>query len=170
MAMWLPPRVARLQEAEDARERRETRREEAERAEAAEAAADKSLSAYRLAAEARGESVSAVALATGEGIGRSMADVFADAVAAADHEDARQGAKAKREAGIEPDHVMVGRSDGWPESAYQADRQIRRADELHRDLVRYKAARTYPAAVEAARSKAEPFVERASGSVPMIYR
>jgi hypothetical protein len=161
-AMWLPARVRAAQEAEERAEAREARRAEAARAEAAEAAADKGLGAYKAAAEMRGETVSAMALASGEEIGRSLEDVFADAIAAADHEDARQGARAKREAGIEPEHVEVGRSDGWP---YELDRQLAQAEENHRELVRWKAARNYPAAVEAARAKQE-----AVRSAPMIYQ
>jgi hypothetical protein len=153
-AAWLPARVQRRIAAEEHAEAREARRSEAARVEAADAAREKSLGAYRAAAEARGETVSAMALATGEGIGRSMADVFADAIAAADHEDARQAAQARREAGLEPEHVVVGRS-AWPESEYVLDRQVSQLEDNHRELVRWKARLDHAAAIEAARSKSD---------------
>src|SRR5260370_934013 len=79
------------------------------------------------------------ARARGGGLGGSVGDVFADAVAMADHEDARQAARAHREAGLEPEHVMVGRSDGWPSSEYELERTLRRAEDMHRELVAYRA-------------------------------
>jgi hypothetical protein len=41
----------------------------------------------------------------------------------------------------------------WPESEYQLDRQLRRADELHRDYVAARARYNYGAGIEAARAK-----------------
>ena len=134
---WLPPSVARAQAFEDVAEARAARAERRARVDAAEAAHDGAVGAYMAGAAMRGEVVSAADVASGN-IGRSMADVFGDAIAAADHEDARQAAKAHREAGREPEHVMV-RSDGWPESSYELDRQLRRAGDLHRDRVMFEA-------------------------------
>jgi hypothetical protein len=106
-------------------------------------------------------------LATGQDIGRSMPDIFADALAAGDREDARAAAIERRLAGS-GEFIGVSRSDGWPESPYEADRMLRRADDLHRDLVAVRARHDYAGAVEAARAKSDPFIERAAG--PMIYR
>lgn len=138
-AGWLPAGVQRRQAVEDQAERREARQAERDRADRQEQAAERALGAYRAAAEARGESIGAVELATGQGLGRGLDDIFSDAIAAADHEDARQAARAHREAGIEPEHIMVGRSDGWPSSAYEAGRMVRQAGQLHRDLVMTQA-------------------------------
>jgi hypothetical protein len=164
-AAWLPARVRRAQAAEDAAERREARRSEAARAEASDAAHDRHLGHYKAACELRGEHVSAMALATGEDIGRSLDDILADAIAAADHEDARQAARAHREAGLEPEHVEVGRSDGWP---YDLDRQLRQAEDNHRELVALRARLDYPAALEAARARQEAV--RSAPQAPVIYQ
>ena len=163
---WLPASVQRRQAAEDARERAEARRADRERAEADERRHEAAVQAWAAAAEVRGEAVSAMQLATGEGIGRSLGDVFAEARAAADREDGRAEALRRRldESGeliyAEP-RIHASRS-GWPESERELDRMLRRADELHRDLVAVRARRDYPAAVEAARAKSDPFVERAA--------
>jgi hypothetical protein len=153
-ASWLPPSVQRRHHFDDAAEARATRAEERDRADRAEAAADRAVAAYRAAAEARGDSVSAMALATGEGIGRSLQDVLGDAIAAGDREDARSAARDRRQEWLGAGEPSIGRSrdDGWPESSYEADRQIRQADQLHRDLVVYRA-RHDPFALEAARAK-----------------
>jgi hypothetical protein len=67
--------------------------------------------------------------------------------------------------------VIQGASRSEPlVSEYALGREIRRARDLHSDLVAIRARQNYPAQLEAARDKAEPFTERAAGSVPMIYR
>jgi hypothetical protein len=135
---WLPASVQRRIAVEEQAERRLARAADRERQDREESAHERAVGAYRAAAEARGEQVSALAIARGEGLGRSLQDVLGDATAAADHEDARQAARARREAGVEPDHVMVGRS-AWPESEYELGRLLREADELHRELVHAQA-------------------------------
>lgn len=156
---WLPPSVQRRIADEDARERAAGKREEAVRADVADQAHDRALSAYRAAAEARGEVVSAVALATGADMGRTVGDVFADALAAAEREDGRAAARQRHEDGdtafIGGEPVIHGasRSDGWPESPWELDRMLRDAGQLHSDLVAHVARRDYPAAEEAARAK-----------------
>jgi hypothetical protein len=182
---WLPPSVARRMAAEEQRERREAREAERARQAHAEAAQDRAVALYAAQAQARGEDLGAMQLASGRGLGRTVEETLADAVAAADHQDAREGARAKREAGaelahVEVGHVEVGRSagrpDGWPSSSYELERMIREAQGLHRDLVAVRARYDYPAAREAARAKSsDGFIERAEdrgqdGRVPMIYR
>jgi hypothetical protein len=171
----LPAGIQRRMAASDAAEAREGRAAEAEREARREAAHERALTAFRSAAEARGEYVSGVALATGQAGGRSLADIFAGVEAAADREDARLGAAERHQRddwgyldGREPQ--LAARSS-WPGSEFEASRMIERAEDLHRDLIAYQAGRNYPAALEAARAKSEPFVERRStGRVPMIYR
>jgi hypothetical protein len=136
---WLPASVQRRIAVEEQAERRLARAADRERQDREESAHERAVGAYRAAAEARGEQVPALAIARGEGLGRSLQDVLGDATAAADHEDARQAARAHREAGLEPAHVEVGRSDGWPSSSYELDRQLRQADELHHDRIAYRA-------------------------------
>ena len=154
---WIPPRAARLQAAEDARERQEARRAEAERADRAEQAHDAALSQYAAQAESRGEVISAIQLATGQGLGRTTADILADAQGAADREDARQASRDQREdvhyIGANEPTLHASRSDGWPGSSYEAARLLRRARDLHADLVAVRAKANYPATARAARAK-----------------
>jgi pyruvate/2-oxoglutarate dehydrogenase complex dihydrolipoamide acyltransferase (E2) component len=154
---WLPGRVQRAMAAEAAAERKEAREAEQQREARQEEAHDKALSLYRSQAEERGEVVSAVALATGQVAGRSIEDVFASAIAGADQTDARVKAQEK------PDNVCLidapepvihgARRSGWPSSEYEADRMLRRAADLHTDLMAYRTRRDYGATVEAARAK-----------------
>jgi hypothetical protein len=153
---WLPPRVQRNLIAEAAQEAAAARRAERARDDRADQANDRALAAYRDAAEQR-EYVSAVALATGQQeAGRTLQEVFAGALEASNREDARAAVREARERqGDVPLFVgegSIGRS-GWPASEYELDRQLRRASDLHRDLVAYQARRNYPAAAEAARAK-----------------
>ena len=141
---WLPASVQRRMAVEDQAERREARDAEREREARREEAADKTLAAYRAAAEARGEVVSAMALATGQGIGRSIQDVFGDALAASEREDGRAAARQRHEDGdvvyIDREPQIQGASrSAWPESEYELNRMLRQADELHRDRVAYVA-------------------------------
>jgi hypothetical protein len=55
-------------------------------------------------AEARGEVISAMALATGQVPGRTVADIFRSALAASEREDAIAAARASRE-GAQPVHI-----------------------------------------------------------------
>jgi hypothetical protein len=177
---WLPVRVQRALAAADAAERREARHAEAARADAADAAREKSLAAYKAAAELRGEVVSAVALASGEVAGRTVADVFADARAAGDRDDARAAARDRRDELVYVDEPVIHAGRSAPLVAeYALDRQLRRADELHRDLVALRARYDYPAAEAIARAKSEVGQAiRSAGDgddgpdayIPMIYR
>jgi hypothetical protein len=136
---WLPASVQRRMAVEDQAERREARRAEAERQDRQESAHERAVGAYRAAAEQRGEVVSALQLAAGQGIGRSVEDVFADAVAAAEREDARAAARQRHEDGgavlIDAEPRIRASRSAWPESEYELDRMLREASELHRSLV-----------------------------------
>jgi hypothetical protein len=135
---WLPASVQRRIAVEEQAERREARDAERAREARAEAAGDKALAAYRQQAEGRGEVLSAMALAAGEGIGRSIEAVLGDAMAAADREDARQRSRDRREdvCFIDAEPVIAGASrSAWPESEWELNRMLRQADELHHDLV-----------------------------------
>jgi hypothetical protein len=161
---WLPERVQRRQDAEDRAEEREARRAEKAQEDAAEAAQEKALAAYREQAEMRGEHISAMDLATGRIPARTVQDVFRDAMAAADREDARTAAREQREAQggahVEFGEPVIGRS-WWPQSEYELERELELASDLHRDLVLFRARRNYPAAEEAARAKAT-YAQRSS--------
>jgi hypothetical protein len=133
---WLPERIQRAQAIEDQREQREGRAAEAEREGRREVAEDRARMAYRSQAEARGDVVSAVALATGQGLGRTIGDVFTDARAQADIADAREAARQRHEREDGP--AMAGRSDGWPESRYQLERMVRQAEDNGRWMVAYQ--------------------------------
>jgi hypothetical protein len=163
-AAWIPERAQRAQAAEDARERAEARRAEAERAEAAEDARERALGAYKAQAELRGEVVSALALATGE-VGRSLDDILTAARGDLARDYAPQRPVDER---FWTEPVIHASRSAWPESEYAVDRQLRRADELHRDFVAVRARYSYPAAEEAARSKSDAV--RSSRRVPMIDR
>jgi hypothetical protein len=166
---WLPPAVARRIEAEQRHEERLSRQAEQEREEARERHADAALAAYRAGAEQRGEVVSAMSLARGEDVGRGVDDIFADARAAADREDARDAARQRREAGGE---VFFGEPvirSWFPSSEYELDSELQRASDLHRDLVAYRARRDYPAALEAARSQSSRGEAARSADHPGYY-
>jgi hypothetical protein len=150
-AGWIPERAARLQAAEDARERAEARRAEAERAEAAEDAQERALGAYKAQAELRGEAVSAMALATGHA-GRTVEDILSAARGNLERDYAPQKPVDERFYG-EP--VIHASRSAWPESEYALDRQLRRADELHRDFVAVRARYDYPCAEAITRAKQE---------------
>lgn len=167
---WLPASVRRRQLAEEAAERREARRAEQERADRAERLHDAAVAQYLAAAAVRGEEGTVEALVTGAELGRSVTDVLAEAQAAADREDARAAARERR-AEYLGDTGDIGRSsDGWPSSAYEADRLIRQARDLHSGLVMARARRNYPAAVEAARAKIDPYIERVAAPGRDIWR
>jgi hypothetical protein len=141
---WLPPRVAARLADEEAHERAQARRDEAERADQAEKRHMSAVAAYKAAAEQRGEYVSAVAIARGEGIGRSVDDTLRDAAAAADREDARAAARDRR--GRDdvcyldaPEPTIHASRSAWPESSYELDRMLREARDLHTDLVHAQA-------------------------------
>jgi hypothetical protein len=143
---WLPAGVQRRLAVEEQAERREARNAEQEQAERAEQSHDKALNAYRAAADARGEVVSAMALATGQGIGRSIGDVFADARLAAEREDGRAAAKQRREDGevvfIDREPVLHGASrSAWPESEYELGRMVRQAEDDRSWMAGYQMRR-----------------------------
>ena len=107
-AAWLPPTAQRELAREDALEAAEARRAEEERQAAAEAWHERNLAMYRAQAEARGEEITAIALAAGRVTGRPIAAVFADAQRAADAQDARDAARARREGDGGRLHIEVG--------------------------------------------------------------
>jgi hypothetical protein len=160
--------VAAAQAAEDAAARREEREAERAREARREQLADGALSLYRSQAESRGEAVSAMAIARGEVGGRDVLAILADATAAADREDARQRARDRREdvVFLDSEPVIHGASrSAWPESEWELDRQLRRAADLHTDLVQTRtrlASRQGRAAehIEAHRAAAERAHER----------
>lgn len=158
-ASWLPTRVQRAQMAEAQAEAREARRADRERQDRADKLAESALVAYRNAAEVRGEYVSALDLATGNVPGRTVADIFAGARAAAEREDAIAAARQRRQDGsgewIGAAEPRIGRSDGWPQSAYLADRMITQASDLHRARIAYETRHGY-------RSAAGEMAERAA--------
>ena len=169
---WLPARVQRALLSEDAAETREAKRTEQAKAERRERLADEALGAYRAAAEGRGEVVSAVALATGQA-GRTLDEVFAGVIAAADQEDGRLAAKERKGRSDwdyldAPEPALAGRSAGWPGSEYELNAQLRRAEDDRRWMVGYIARHNYPEALEAARDKSGAYVHRAA--LPMIHR
>jgi hypothetical protein len=96
-AAWLPPKAQREIAREDARETAEARRAEGERQAAAEEWRERNLAMAKADAEARGQEITAMQLATGQIRGRSLADIFADARRAADAQDARDAAQLRRE-------------------------------------------------------------------------
>jgi hypothetical protein len=100
----LPPRIAAQIAREDAREAVETRRSAEARELAAEQWRDRNMAMAREQAEARGEVISAMALATGQVPGRTVADIFRSALAASEREDAIAAARASRE-GTQPVHI-----------------------------------------------------------------
>jgi hypothetical protein len=139
---WLPPALARRHAVEDAHERAEARRAKAERQDRDAERHERALASYRAAAEARGEVVSAMEVARGEVGGRELGDIFADAAAAGDREDARQASRDRREdvVFIDREPVIHGASrSAWPESEYELGRMLREAGELHRDRIAYEA-------------------------------
>jgi hypothetical protein len=90
---FLPLATREVLAAEEIREARDAEREREQRAEIKRSAA---LAMYKDQAEARGEHVSALALATGQVTGRSTAEIFAAATAMADMDDAREAARQRR--------------------------------------------------------------------------
>jgi len=97
-ALLLPQRSLRAIQAEDRAERRQQRETERLRAVRAEESHNKALLAYQQAAAERGEDVSVADVLAGNA-GRSIADVFADALAMADAQDARARAREQHVAG-----------------------------------------------------------------------
>jgi hypothetical protein len=93
----LPVRIAAALAKQDAKEALEARRAEEAREERAEEWAQRNMAMAREAAEARGELVSALDVATGHVTGRSIRDIFASAIAAADASDRVAAARASRE-------------------------------------------------------------------------
>ena len=146
---WLPPRLQRQLASLEAADALEARRAEHEREDRQEAAEERALQAYRQAAEMRGDVVSAVELATGQGTGRTLDEIFGDAIAHADREDARAAAREHRD----DREVLVGRSDGWPGSEFELDRMIARWEEGRDWILRYAVRHNYPAALASASAK-----------------
>jgi hypothetical protein len=107
---FLPPAVARRMVRADAQEAVAAKQAEAERELLAEERHSRAMALYCQQAEARGEEISALALATGQVSGRSIADILAAAVAAGDREDWVTEARLHREGHGDPEplHVEFG--------------------------------------------------------------
>jgi phosphopantothenoylcysteine synthetase/decarboxylase len=146
---FLPLATRKAMRADEIREAREARDAERERDQRAEASRSANLALYKDQAEARGEHVSALDLATGNVAGRTPADIFAAAAAMADMEDARQAAQQRRENG-ERLNLCFGETSRSTRPLSKDEREIentmRRYREVHadagiieRELVRYEA-------------------------------
>ena len=150
---FLPPSVARRALRDDAREAIAEKQAEAEREALAEERHSRAMTLYCQQAEARGEEISAVALATGKIRGRSVQDILTAAVAAADRADVITEARLHRDGHGDPEplHVEFGepviavspvkrsiltRSRHWQEwqEKKKAAEAARRAVEADRDL------------------------------------
>jgi hypothetical protein len=94
---WLPPAAARSVAEAERVCARQARQADAEREARRESSRSRAIESYRSQAELRGEYVSAVALATGQGLGRPISAVFAEAQAQADIADARETGRVRRE-------------------------------------------------------------------------
>jgi hypothetical protein len=104
-------------------------------------------------------------LATGQDIGRSLEDILTAARGNLARDYAPQKPVDER---FYAEPVIHASRSAWPESEYALDRQLRRADELHRDFVAARARYHYPAAEVAARAKQDAV--RSGTNVPMIHR
>jgi hypothetical protein len=102
---WLPPAVRRSIAKEELAAQRETRQADAERERRDEERHNRALAAYREQAEQRGQVVDVMALARGEVRGRSVQDVFADALAASARDDARDAHRVHRD-GTGPPEIL----------------------------------------------------------------
>jgi len=96
---FLPLATRRALHAEEIREHREAKEAEAERERLAEAHRSSNLAMFKDMAEARGQHISAMELATGQVAGRTLGDIFAEASAMADMADAREAARERRDSG-----------------------------------------------------------------------
>jgi hypothetical protein len=96
--------------AEEAHERVQAAAEEQARADRAEAWRDRNMAMAREQAEARGEVISAIALATGQVRGRTVQDIFRSAIEASARQDAVDAARLRRDGEGAPErlHVFVG--------------------------------------------------------------
>jgi hypothetical protein len=99
--------VARRAAQDDAREAIAAKHAEAERELLAEERHSRAMALYCQQAEARGEVVTAMQLATGQVSGRSIADILAAAVAAGDRDDVTTAAKLHRLGHGEPERLHV---------------------------------------------------------------
>jgi len=96
---FLPLATRRALHAEEIREHREAKEAEAERERRAEARRSANLAMFKDMAEARGQHISAMELASGQVAGRTLGDIFAEASAMADMADAREAARERRDSG-----------------------------------------------------------------------
>jgi hypothetical protein len=88
MTLQLPASVIRAQRIEQIAEDKEARAAERERIDNADKRHQEALGTAQQLALMRGEDVSAMAMVTGEGLGRTISDVLQTAAAMADREDA----------------------------------------------------------------------------------
>ena len=141
-ASWLPAPVQRAQAIEAQAEAKLARAEKRDREERAERAHDDAVSAYVAGAAMRGEVVSAMDLAAGN-VGRTLAEVLSGATGElADRIPVHERGERDYELLDAGEPVLrSGRryDDGWPSSSYEADSMLRRAADLHTDLVMVQA-------------------------------
>jgi hypothetical protein len=94
---WLPAAAARSVAAAELVAQRESRQAGAQREARAESARARAIESFRAAAELRGEVISPMALATGAGLGRTLAQILAEAGSQASRIDAQEAARVRRE-------------------------------------------------------------------------
>lgn len=105
---FLPPAVALRARQADAKEAVAARQAEDDAETHREELRQRHLGLYAQQAAARGELVSAVALATGQVPGRTVGEILAAGAAAGDREDLVTEARLHREGHGEPVHIEVG--------------------------------------------------------------
>ena len=104
---WLPPAARRSAAAAELADQREERAAAAVREQLAEERHNRAMAAYREQAEARGEVVDVMALARGEVRGRTVQDVFAEAMAASARDDVRDAHRVRREGTGPPEKLHI---------------------------------------------------------------
>jgi hypothetical protein len=152
---FLPPAVARRALRDDAREAIEARRAEAEQEARREELRQRALSLYAEQATARGELVSAVALATGQVHGRSIAEILEAGRLAGEREDLVMTARLHREGHGDPEPLHV--EFGEPRILTPAARSSIGLRIFNRARRFGEAQRTRAAAEAAARASADDF-------------
>jgi hypothetical protein len=153
--VWLPLSVRRAQAAEARAEAQQARVAERALAERAEARRSADLAMFASEAEARGEYVDPMALATGLVTGRSLADVLESARLASECEDARAETEERRRRG-ERLQFMGALED--PAARTVPVTATRRA--IERTSERFAAAVTSQRQADAARGQLENLIPR----------
>jgi hypothetical protein len=152
---FLPLATRKALQADEIREAREARDAEREREQQAEARRSADLAMFKDQAEARGEHVSALALATGQVAGRTVAEIVTEAAARADIEDARAEARQRRADGERLNlcfpEVPVARSQPRSAEGREIASLLRHYSELHADASVIERAQFASAARKALR-------------------